>query len=342
MPAYTYDQQAQPATLGFTLSAYAAALLRDCERVLDCIRRLDWCPLGAAAATGTGYRIDRELTARLLGFRGVLDHAGDCVSAADYMLEATGAAVLALGTLARLAEDIIKWCLNETGFAALPDSLIDSSSIMPQKRNPVIVAAVRANARLMAGRYAGMLAASTVRYEASRDVTIVWEETADCLAVAASMCRISQAYAREMSFRLDALERSLERSFTNTTEIADTLVREGGLPFRQAHRIVGGAVADLYARDAGPEGLTYDLLDRWCREVCGRGLPVGPEALTEAARNRTSVTRRVSPGGTAPSEVLRMVRAQQQRGRELATALQQLRGRWTDADQALQAACREL
>lgn len=149
MPAYTYDQQAQPATLGFTLSAYSAALLRDAGRVIDCIHRLDYCPLGAAAVTGTGYPIDRALTARLLGFAGILDHAGDCVSASDYMLEGTGAASLALSTLARLAEDVIKWCLNETGFATLPDSLIDASSIMPQKRNPVIVAAVRTNARLL-------------------------------------------------------------------------------------------------------------------------------------------------------------------------------------------------
>jgi len=339
MPAYTYDQQAQPATLGFTLSAYSAALLRDADRALDCIRRLDYCPLGAAAAAGTGYPIDRELTARLLGFQGVLDHAGDCVSAADYMLEGTGAAVLALGTLARLAEDVIKWCLNETGFAALPDSLIDSSSIMPQKRNPVIVAAVRANARLLIGRYAGMLAASTVPYEASRDVTIVWEETSDCLGLAASMTRISQACLQEMTFDLEALERSLDRSLTNTTEIADTLVREGGLPFRQAHRIVGGAVADLYGQGRRGEGLTYDLLDQWSRSVTGAGLPIGPAALEEAARNRTSVLRRTSPGGTAPAEVRRMVAAQERRSRELSGALEQFRNRWEAADRTLRAAC---
>ncbi len=342
MPVYTYDQQAQPATLGFTLSAYSAALLRDVERILDCIRRLDYCPLGAAAVAGTGYAIDRELTARLLGFQGVMDHAGDCVSAADYMLEGTGAAVLALSTLARLAEDVIKWCLNETGFAQLPDSLIDSSSIMPQKRNPVIVAAVRANARLLIGRFAGMMATCTVPYEASRDVTIVWEETTDCLNLAASMCRLSQAYLGEMTFDLDALERSLDRSFTNTTEIADTLVREGRLPFRIAHRIVGGAVADLFARGQGAEGLTFDLLDKWSQVVCGTGLPVGRETLDEAARNRTSVTRRNSFGGTAPTEVRRMVKAQERRGRELAADLGRHRQRWAAAGQDLQAACKAL
>jgi argininosuccinate lyase len=339
MPAYTYDQQAQPATLGFTLSAYSAAQLRDAERILDCIRRLDRCPMGAAAAAGTGYRIDRDLTASLLGFQGAMDHAGDCVSASDYMLEGTGAAVQVLVTLARLAEDVIKWCLNETGFASLPDSLIDSSSIMPQKRNPVIVAAVRANARLMIGRYAGMMNACTVPYEASRDVTIVWEETADCLGLAAGMTRISQAYLGEMTFNLDALERSMDQTFTNTTEIADTLVRDGGLPFRHAHRIVGGAVADLFARSQGAEGLTWDLLDKWCQAVCGRGLPISREAMAEAARNRTSVARRDSFGGTAPGQVRRMVRAQGARIRELVSAIQDLRARWEAADLELRNAC---
>ena len=342
MPGYTYDQQAQPATRGFTLSAFSAALLRDADRALDAIRRLDYCPLGAAAVAGTGYAIDRGLTAALLGFQGVMDHAGDCVSASDYMLEGTGAAVMALGTLARLAEDVIKWCLNETGFAQLPDSLIDSSSIMPQKRNPVIVAAVRANARLLIGRYAGMMAACTVPYEASRDVTIVWEETADCLGLAASMCRLSQAYLGEMTFDLDALERSMDQSFTNTTEIADTLVREGRLPFRIAHRIVGGAVADLFARGQGAEGLTYDLLEKWSQVVCGAGLPVGREVLEEAARNRTSVARRSSFGGTAPAEVRRMVKVQERRGQELAAGLDRHRQRWAAADRDLKAACENL
>lgn len=342
MPAYTYDQQAQPATLGFTLSAYSAALLRDADRVLDCIRRLDYCPLGAAAAAGTGYPIDRARTARLLGFKGVLDHAGDCVSAADYMLEGTGAAVLALTTLARLAEDVIKWCLNETGFADLPDSLIDSSTIMPQKRNPVIVAAVRANARLMVGRYAGMLAASTVPYEASRDVTIVWEETTDCLSVAAGMCRISQACMQEMTFNLAAMEKSLERSFTNTTEIADTLVRDGGLPFRQAHQIVGGAVADLFAQGRGADGMTYELLNQWSQTISGAPLPVDRAVLAAAAENRNSVTRRTSFGGTAPSEVRRMVKDQERRRQELALTLEGFRETWADADAALRAACAAL
>ena len=119
-------------------------------------------------------------------------------------------------------------------------------------------------------------------------------------------------------------------------------MREGRLPFRIAHRIVGGAVADLFARGQGAEGLTFDLLDKWSQVVCGTGLPVGRETLDEAARNRTSVTRRNSFGGTAPTEVRRMVKAQERRGRELAADLGRHRQRWAAAGQDLQAACKAL
>jgi len=156
-PGYTYRQQAQPVTLGHYLLGIAAALLRDVERVIDCVSRFNYGPLGAAALAGTGYGIDRELTSRLLGFKGVWEHTQDAVASADYMLEAANTAMIHLNTLARFAGDIIQWCATEIGFADLPNDLIDSSSIMPQKRNPVICATVRAHARLVAGRMPGFV-----------------------------------------------------------------------------------------------------------------------------------------------------------------------------------------
>lgn len=187
-----------------------------------------------------------------------------------------------------------------------------------------------------------MMAASTVPYEASRDVTIVWEETADCLSLAASMCRISQAYMKEMTFNLEAMEKSLEQSFSNTTEITDTLVREGGLPFRHAHKIVGGAVAELLNQGKGPKDLTYELLNRWSLAICGVNLPIDNNSLEQAAQNRTSVARRTSVGGTAPAEVRRIVKIQQARGKELELLLHQLYSRWESAETELQIACKSL
>ena len=114
----------------------------------------------------------------------------------DYMLEAANTAVMSLNTLARLAGDIIYWCATEIGFSDLPNDLIDSSSIMPQKRNPVICATVRSHARLVAGRYAGICAASAVEYDASRDVTVAWSDVQECIRIANGMCRISEVYNR--------------------------------------------------------------------------------------------------------------------------------------------------
>ena len=187
-----------------------------------------------------------------------------------------------------------------------------------------------------------MMAACTVPYQASRDVTIVWEETADCLTLAASMCRISQAYTNEMTFNLAAMEKSMEGGFCNTTEISDTLVRDGKLPFRDAHRIVGGAVADLYSQGKGSEHLTYELLNQWSRTICGTDLTVDRQTIEDAANNRTSVTRRISLGGTAPAEVRRMVKKQRQHGEELSQSIQTMYRRWKAADEKLLDACDSL
>jgi argininosuccinate lyase len=156
------------------------------------------------------------------------------------------------------------------------------------------------------------------------------------------MCRISQAYMNEITFNLDAMEKSLEGGFCNTTEIADTLVREGRAPFRDAHRIVGGAVADLYAQGKNSDHLTYELLNQWSREICGADLPVDRETIEAAACNRTSVARRISLGGTAPEQVLAMVKKQRRCAQELASALQILYSRWKAADDKLSAACNSL
>ena len=142
--------------MGFHLLGISAPLLRDLKRILECVERFNKNPLGAAALAGTEYPINRVRTAELLGFDGVWEHTADAVSSADYMLESSNIAVMSLNTMARLAEDIIFWCTNEAGFADLSNDLIDSSSIMPQKRNPVICATVRSQARLMACRYAGI------------------------------------------------------------------------------------------------------------------------------------------------------------------------------------------
>lgn len=334
-PGYTYRQQAQPVTMGHYLLGIAASLLRDVERVIACVCRFNYGPLGAAALAGTGYGINRELTASLLGFKGVWEHTQDAVASADYMLEAVNTAVISLNDLARLAGDIIQWCATEIGFADLPNDLIDSSSIMPQKRNPVICATVRAYARLIAGRYAGICAACSVEFEASRDVTVAWEEVLDCIRIANGMCRISEAYTAGLIFKKENMENSLYHGFSNATELADTLVLEGKVPFRVAHKIVGGAIAELFEQGRGQGYLNYELLNSWSLKVTGGLLPISPEQVERAKNFRAGVERRNCLGATAQKEIAGMLSGQKKKGEELAITIAQIRAHWQTANEEL-------
>jgi argininosuccinate lyase len=334
-PGYTYGQQAQPTTMGHHLLGIAAPFFRDLERIIACVDRFNRNPLGAAALCGSSYPIDRELTARLLGFDGVWEHTEDAVVSADYMLEASNAALMSLVTQARLAEDIIYWCSNEVGFADLPNDLIDSSSIMPQKRNPVICATVRAQARIYAGRYAGICAASSVEYYASRDVTVAWGDVLEIVREATGMCLIGAEYTKGLIFKKEAMERMLYKGFSNATELADSLVMQGGLPFRVAHTIVGGAISQLFNAGEGQDELTWDLLNAWSKKVAGRDLPLSKEQVAQAKNFRVDVERRACQGGTALKEIRRMLDLQRQAKAGCETQLAKRREQWKAADALL-------
>ena len=334
-PGYTYGQQAQPVNMGFYLSGIAAPLLRDAERILQCIERFNKNPLGAAAMSGTEYNIDRERTEELLGFEGVWEHTGDAVASADYMMEAAGIGISVLVTLARLAEDIINWCSNEAGFADLSDDLIDSSSIMPQKRNPVICATVRSQARLLSGRYAGICSACSVEFQASRDMTAAWSDVLECVETAKGMCRISSDYVKSLKFNKEVLEEILYKGFSNATELADSLVLEGKLSFRQAHRVVGGAVSELFRAGKGQDDLTWELLDGWCREICKKGLPLSEEQVDKAKNFRIAVERRDCQGAAAPSQVYRMLRLQKEQSGSVKRAAERKRSVWNHAEEMM-------
>lgn len=226
MPGYTYGQQAQPITMGHYLTGITTALFRDAERFSGAYERANRCPLGSAALAGTGFPIDRALAADLLGFARLAENTLDATTAADVALEVSSVAAICAHTLARLSEDVEKWCSNEFGFASLPDDLIDSSTIMPQKRNPVIVATVRAQARLLAGRLSGLLAACSVRFEPSRDVTVAEGEVWDGLHLVEGLLEITRAIVQGLRFHREAMVRALELGFSTATDLADTLVRE--------------------------------------------------------------------------------------------------------------------
>lgn len=334
-PGYTYDQQAQPITMGHYLLGIVQPLIRNTERIIECVGRFNKNPLGAVAFAGTRINIDMELTAELLGFDGVMENTQDAIAGCDYMLESANTAVINLNTLSRLAEDIIKWCSNELGFADLPNDLIDSSTIMPQKRNPVICATVRSQARLVAGIYAGICASCSVKNEASRDVTIAFDEVIDCIRISNSMTRISEAYVETLIFNKEAMEDMLQKGFSNATEIADSLVIEGKIPFRMAHSIVGGAIAELYEKGLGQSDLNHEILDKWSHKVIDKELPLTKEEVEQAKDFHVCVERKNSSGSTSQKEIAKALERQKSQVEQLILNMEKERNKWNDANKKL-------
>ncbi len=296
MPGYTHLQIAQPVTLGHHLLAYVEMLGRDRGRLADCRRRLNECPLGAAALAGTSFPIDRHATAAALGFDRPAANSLDAVSDRDFAIEFLAAAAIAGMHLSRFAEEIVIWCSSEFGLIGLSDAFTTGSSIMPQKRNPDAAELVRAKTGRLNGSLIALLTVMKglpLAYgkDMQEDKVPVFE-AADalelCLAATAGM-------VRDMRPRHERLCAAAEQGFATATDLADWLVRAAGLPFRRAHHATGQIVkraealgctlaelplAELQAVEPAITAAVYDVLD--------------------PAR---SVASRTSFGGTAPERV---------------------------------------
>lgn len=296
MPGFTHLQSAQPVTLGHHLMAYHEMVARDRSRFRDARARANRCPLGAAALAGTGFPIDRERTAAALGFDGPTDNSLDSVSDRDFALEYLTCAVQTALHLSRLAEEFVLWASQPFGFVALSDQWSTGSSIMPQKRNPDAAELVRGHAgRIMGCMTSLMVTMKGLPLAYSKDMQDDKPPVFEChgllgLSIAAMTGMIESA-----TFRTDRMRALAESGHATATDLADWLVREAGLPFREAHHVTGRAVkladhrgcalhalpiADLQAIDARIDARVYDV-------------------LTVDA----SVASRRSHGGTAPDRV---------------------------------------
>jgi len=302
MPGFTHLQTAQPVTFGHHLMAYVEMLARDRGRFADCRRRLNECPLGAAALAGTAFPIDREMTAAALGFDRPAANSLDAVSDRDFALEFLAAAALCGTHLSRLAEEIVIWASDAYGFIALSDAFTTGSSIMPQKRNPDAAELVRAKTGRLDGALMALLTVMkglplAYQKDMQEDKVPVFE-AADalelCLAATAGMVR---------DLRPDAarLRAAAERGFSTATDLADWLVRAAGLPFRRAHHVTGEIVKRAEARGCRLVELPLDEM----RAV----EPAITAEVYDAIAVERSVASRTSLGGTAPERVREAVAA---------------------------------
>jgi argininosuccinate lyase len=302
MPGFTHLQSAQPVTLGHHLMAYYEMIARDRGRFADARARLNRCPLGSAALAGTGFPIDREATAKALGFDGPTRNSLDGVSDRDFAIEYLTAAAQCALHLSRLAEEFILWASQPFGFVALSDQWSTGSSIMPQKRNPDAAELVRGHS----GRIVGCLTALMITMKGlplaySKDM----QDDKPPVFEAHDLLGLSLAAMTGMvesaTFRTDRMRGAAEAGFATATDLADWLVREGGIPFREAHHITGRAVRRAEELGVSLDQVPLDDLVAIDARIDQRVYGV----LTVDA----SVASRTSFGGTAPANVRAAIRA---------------------------------
>ncbi len=300
MPGFTHLQVAQPVSLGHHLLAYVEMIGRDRGRLADCRKRLNESPLGAAALAGTSFPIDRAMTAALLGFDRPAANSIDAVSDRDFVVEALAAAALIVMHLSRLAEELVLWSSEQFGFIALSDRFSTGSSIMPQKRNPDAAELVRGKTGRVVGALVGLLTmmkglALTYSKDMQEDkepLFDAFDSLALCLAAAAGMIR-------DMSVNADAMARAAGTGHATATDLADWLVQEAGVPFREAHAITGRVVRLADDKGCDLKGLPLADLQAVEPRITAAAL-----ALLDPAQ---AIARRTSEGGTAPGEVAKQV-----------------------------------
>lgn len=304
MPGFTHLQKAQPITLAHHMGAYFEMFKRDHERMVDICRRMDTCPLGSGALAGTTYPLDREYTARLLGFSGPTLNSMDGVSDRDYLIEFLSALSMVMMHLSRFSEEVIIWNTNEYQFVEIDDAYSTGSSIMPQKKNPDIAELVRGKTGRVYGALMSLLTTMkgiplAYNKDMQEDKELVFDAidtTKGCLALFTGMLKT-------MRFNNARMEESAKHGFTNATDAADYLVNHN-VPFRDAHGIVGRLVLYCIEKNIA--------LDDMSLEEFKAISPVFEEDIYEAISMKTCVDMRNTIGAPGKNAMEAVIRAERQ------------------------------
>ncbi|BBU60348.1 argininosuccinate lyase [Methylosinus sp. C49] len=301
MPGFTHLQSAQPVTFGHHLLAYVEMLSRDRGRFADARARLNESPLGAAALAGTSFPIDREKTAKALGFARPTANSLDSVSDRDFVLETLSAMAIAATHLSRFAEEIVLWTTSQFAFVALSDKFTTGSSIMPQKRNPDAAELVRGKTgRIIGALQAMLIVMKGLPLAYSKDMQEDKEGTFDALDNFALCVAAMAGMIRDMSVDRPRMRKAAGAGYATATDLADWLVRALGLPFREAHHVTGRIVGLAAERNIGLEKLPLETM----QEV----EPRITEDVFSVLGVEKSVKSRTSYGGTAPENVRKQAR----------------------------------
>ena len=299
LPGYTHLQRAQPVTFAHHLLAYVQMLLRDLGRLDDTAKRMNECPLGSGALAGTTYHIDREETAKLLGFDAPMANSLDGVSDRDYCIELANTLSIIMMHLSRFSEEIIIWNTNEYQFVDIDDAYSTGSSIMPQKKNPDIAELVRGKTgRVYAALMSMLTTMKGIPLAYNKDMQEDKELTFDAIDTVKGCLALFNGMLSTMRFKKDRMENSAKNGFTNATDAADYLVGKG-VPFRDAHGIVGHLV--LYCIDKGIS------LDDMKLEEYKAISPVFEDDIYDAISMKNCVERRNTIGAPGADAMLAVI-----------------------------------
>lgn len=301
MPGFTHLQKAQPTTLAHHYGAYFEMFKRDRQRMDDILERMDYCPLGAGALAGTTYPLDRAYTAQLLGFKGPTLNSMDSVSDRDYLIEFLSALSIVMMHLSRFCEEIIIWNSNEYQFVEIDDAFSTGSSIMPQKKNPDIAELVRGKT----GRVYGALMALLTTMKGlplayNKDMQEDKEVSFDAMDTVSNCLDLFTGMLQTMKFKKERMAESAMNGFTNATDAADYLVGKG-VPFRDAHGIIGSLVLYCIEKNTSIDKLTLEEL----KKISDRF----EEDIFEAVSLKACVEKRLTTGGPGPEAMEEMIKS---------------------------------
>lgn len=299
MPGFTHLQKAQPITLAHHYGAYFEMFQRDQERLKDIYKRMNYCPLGAGALAGTTYALDRDYTASLMGFAGPTLNSMDSVSDRDYLIEFLSALSIIIMHLSRFSEEIILWNSNEYQFVEIDDAYSTGSSIMPQKKNPDIAELVRGKTGRVYGALFSLLTVMKgLPLAYNKDMQEDKEVAFDAIETVKNCLTLFTGMLQTMKFHKERMASSAMKGFTNATDAADYLVGKG-VPFRDAHSIIGRLVLYCIEKDTSIDALSLEEL----RSISEKF----EEDVFEAISLKTCVEKRLTTGAPGPEAMKKVI-----------------------------------
>ena len=312
MPGYTHTQPAQPTTMAHYMAAITAFLERDTARFQFAYATNNRSPLGAAALTGTGFPVDRELSRQLLGFDSVLASTYDSIGASDNLTD-SAAALTSLGiNLSRFTHDMLFWATRESSAVRIDDSFIQISSIMPQKRNPVVLEHLRARlSRMVSYAHGIALQCHSIPYGDTQDIEDeIFPLLFGGLETSVEILELYAAVMETLHVNVDHLRQRAIAGFTTVTELADTLVRQAQLPFREAHSIVSRTVAYALEHQLEPAQINGALVADISSQTIGRRIDLSDSVIQHALDPAAFVAARVGTGGASASATQAVIEQQ--------------------------------